>query len=387
MDLSQERDLIRATADHNWDRAYDLSHRIHSHPELGFEEYLASEWLSTELEQVGFNVERGVGSLPTAFEAVAGSGSLNVVICAEYDALPGVGHACGHNVIAAAALLAGAALKPLVDELDLTLRVIGTPAEEGGGGKVLLLEAGVFTGANLAMMVHPGPSEADRMGVIAATHLEVSYVGKEAHASAFPQLGINALDAMTIAQTSIGLLRQHLYSWDRIHGIITHGGDAPNVIPADVRGHFIIRSRTLQELEDLRPKVNRCFEAGAIATGSTVSITQPAPAYSEFITDEAIAEIYRQEAVTVGRVFAENGHGLEASTDMANISLEVPSIHPIISIDSWPAVNHQPEFTAAAASAAADRAVFEGGIAMALTILSTATNDSLRARLRSHSCR
>ncbi len=380
------REIVKQHAERAYGRAYDLSHRIHANPELGFQEHLASGWLAEELRSLGYETERGVGGLDTAVLGEIGSGDLVAVICAEYDALPEIGHACGHNVIAAAALVAAAALAPVAASHGIRVRVIGTPAEEGGGGKVILLENGVFTGANLAMMVHPAPGEADRMPVNAAVHLNVGYTGKTAHASAFPQLGINALDAMSIAQISIGLLRQHIYPYDRIHGIITKGGDAPNVIPAQVEGAFIARSKTLADLEILRPRIERCFEAGALATGATLSIEQPWPAYSEFVSDEDLAGLYVGEATALGRVFPKLPPLLEASTDMANISLEVPSIHPMLSIESWPAVNHQPEFTEAAKSAAADRAMYEGGVAMALTILDAATSP-LRERLLAHACR
>src|SRR5881296_2792685 len=241
-----------------------LSHRIHAHPEFGFEEERASTWLAETLDAAGFRVSRGVCGLPTAFVAEAGSGPLCVAICAEYDCLPGIGHACGHNVIAAMAAGAGIAAARVVDDVGLTVRVIGTPAEEGGGGKILLLERGAFTGVHAAMMVHPAPVDAAEPPVLALTQFRVRYTGKEAHASAFPEFGINAADALTIAQTAIGLLRQHIRQTDRIHGIVTKGGEAPNVIPAHTSARYIVRARSIGELHDIREKVQRCFDSGAL---------------------------------------------------------------------------------------------------------------------------
>lgn len=251
-------------------RLIELSHQIHAYPETGFEEVKAAAWISEILSEEGFDVKMGVCGLPTAFLATAGKGPLHVSICAEYDALPEIGHACGHNIIAAAAVGAGIAASIAADEVGLTITVTGTPAEErgDGGGKILLLERGGFAGIHAAMMVHPAPFDVLTPKIIAASMFEVQYAGKEAHASAFPELGINAADALTIAQTAIGLLRQHILPTDRIHGIITHGGDAPNIIPALTKARFIVRGETLSDLERLRPRVYRCFEAGAIATGS-----------------------------------------------------------------------------------------------------------------------
>src|SRR5262247_2518646 len=205
-----------------------LSHRIHAHPELGFEEEQASLWLAEMLTDAGFTVDKGMCNLPTAFAAWAGSGPLHLAICAEYDCLPGIGHACGHNLIAAMAVGAGIAAAQVANDLGVTIRIIGTPAEEmGGGGKILLLERGAFAGAHAAMMVHPSPTDDATPVSLANSYFEVRYTGKEAHAAAYPELGINAADALTVAQVAIGLLRQHIHPTDRVHGIITKGGEAP----------------------------------------------------------------------------------------------------------------------------------------------------------------
>jgi len=379
------RDAARQRLDGARELLIALSHRIHAHPELGFEEERAAGWLGDALAGAGFAVTGGVGGLPTAFLARTGHGPLHVAFCAEYDALPGIGHACGHNMIAAMAVGAGLAAARVADDVGLTVSVIGTPAEEGGGGKILLLDRGVFAGVHAAMMVHPAPVDVVEQPFLACTQFEVRYTGKAAHASAFPERGINAADALTVAQTAIGCLRQHIRQTDRIHGIVTHGGDAPNVVPANTAAHYIVRARTLAELDEIRGKVIRCFEAGALATGSTLAIVEDHPPYAEVLPDVDIAAHYRRNAEVIGRVLPDLGPLLErmaGSTDMGNVSLALPSIHPMIGIESLPAVNHQPEFTAHCATPVADRAVMDGALAMALTAIDMAGDAALSERLR-----
>jgi len=368
------------------ERLVALSHAVHADAELAFEEHRSSARLVTALELAGLDVETAVAGLETAFVATAGSGPLTLAICAEYDALPGIGHACGHNVIAAAAVGAGIALAGLADDLGLTVRIMGTPAEEGGGGKILMLDAGVFDGIHAAMMVHPAPEESLVFPCLAVEHLSVSYRGREAHAAAYPQLGINAADALTVAQVSIGLLRQHLEPTHRVHGIVTHGGEAPNIVPGRTRGAWYVRASTLAELSDLSPRVRACFEAGALATGCEVEVELASPPYSEFRTDATLLAAYEREAGDIGRVFSTDPAGatprpLSGSTDMANVSLRIPSIHPLLGIDARGAVNHQPEFAAAAVSASADRAVLDGATAMARTAIAIAQDPDARAYL------
>jgi amidohydrolase len=363
------------------DELVALSHRIHANPELGFEEEQACGWLCELLDGAGLEVERGVGDLPTAFAARAGSGPLHVVVCAEYDALPAVGHACGHNVIAAMAAGAGLALARVADDAGLRVTVLGTPAEEGGGGKILLLQRGAFDGAHAAMMVHPSPYEQAEMPIIAVNHLKVAYTGKEAHASAYPFEGVNAADALVVAQTAIGLLRQHLRPGDRVHGIVTKGGDAANVIPAHTTGAWMVRAATLEQLEDVQAKVTRCFEAGALATGATLELSEDEDRYSEMRHDHELSALYQRNAEALGRTFLDRVDRGAGSTDMGNVSLALPSIHPTIGIDALPAVNHQPGFTAACATAAADQAVFDGAVAMAWTAIDAAADGALRDRL------
>ena len=380
------KDAARQRVEDERDALIKLSHRIHANPELGYEETQASTWLAEALSDGGFSVEMGVCDLPTAFIARSGSGPLHLGICAEYDALPAIGHACGHNIIASTAVGAALAAAKVADDLGLTVSVIGTPAEEVGdsGGKILMLERGGFEGLHMAMMVHPTPFDVVIPKIIAASMFEVKYTGKDAHASAFPERGINAADALTIAQTSIGLLRQHILPTQRVHGIITKGGDAPNIIPAHTSAKYIIRGQILQEMEELRPRIHRCFEAGAIATGSTMEIVGGTRPYAEMHHDEEIADMYRRNSEALGRAFPDMGALLEraaASTDMGNVSLAMPSIHPMIGISSLPAVNHQPEFTAHCITEAGDQAIMDGAIAMAWTAIDIATDPSVRERL------
>jgi amidohydrolase len=358
-----------------------LSHWIHANPELGFEETLASGWVAEWLTTAGFEVTTGAADMPTAVIGSTGPGPLHVVICAEYDALPAVGHACGHNVIAASGVGAGIALASVAEQLGLRVTVMGTPAEESGGGKLKLIEAGSFEGVHAALMVHPWTSDVVAPSLIAARTLEITYTGKEAHAAGFPHLGVNAADALVIAQAAIGLLRQHLLPTDRVHGIVTKGGDVVNVVPAHTTAQFMVRATTRERLDQLTGLVRRCFEAGAIATGSELSVVEQV-AYSDMRHDSELSGIYRRNAEALGRVFDETP-SMPVSTDMGDVSYVVPSIHPMIGIEAGGAVNHQAAFAEACASESADRAVLEGAVALAWTVIDAAADDAVRSRLLS----
>ena len=356
----------------------ELSHRIYENPELGYEEVQAAEWLTDVLENAGYDLQRGFGHMPTAFVATIGDGPLHIVICAEYDALPTVGHACGHNVICTAALGAAIALQPLVGELGLKLTVLGTPAEEGGGGKIPFIEAGFFEDVHAAMMVHPFPTDVAEPSIIAVQQLKVTYIGRAAHASGFPWKGLNAADAQVVAQTAIGLLRQQLLPTDRIHGFVTKGGDAANIIPERTTAEYMVRAATAERLDELVGRVRDIFEAGALATGCTLELELDT-AYKDMRHDSELAAIYERHAVALGRSFAAEASPV--STDMGNISYEVPSIHPMLGIETHGAVNHQKEFADACATPSADRAIFDGALGMAYTVIEAAQDDALRRRL------
>lgn len=383
--LADPKQVVQQRLERAHEALIGLSHWIHANPELGYEERRAVGWVSEWLEKAGFEVTRNVADLETAVVGTYGPGPLNVAFLVEYDALPEVGHACGHNVIAASSVGAGVALAAVADRLGLRVTVIGTPAEEGGAGKVLLMEGGAFEGVHCALMVHPGPSDQLLPEVLAAQSIDVAYTGRTAHAGAFPERGVNAADAMVIAQVAIGQLRQALLATDRVHGIVTVGGEAPNIIPARTEGRFMIRAATVARLDDLREKVRRCFEAGSIASGASLEIAEHT-VYADMIHDPDLTRFYRANAEVLGRSF--DGVGMPGhlemtrfSTDMGNVSYAMPSIHPILGIDSAPAVNHQPEFTAAAASNAADDAILDGAIALAWTAIDAATDEDVRTRL------
>ena len=389
-DRSALKDTARGVIDAELPGLVRLSHAIHDEPETAFEEERACAWTTEVLSKGGFSVTEGVAAMPTAFSAEIGSGPLVVAVCAEYDALPGVGHACGHNIIAASAVGAGLGLAGLADELGVTVRVLGTPAEEGGGGKVAMLEAGIFEDVHAAMMVHPWPSDRLEATCLAVSHFDVTFDGKSAHASAAPWEGINAGDAMVIAEVAIGLLRQQLRFGDQVHGIVTHGGQAANIIPGVVTGRFMCRSLTLEGLELLEPRVRACFEAGALATGSSLRYTTLAPVYSHMESDPDLLALYRANAERLGRSFAlDDGDAPRPtlSTDMANVSLAVPTIHPLLGIDAAGSVNHQPEFAAACITASADAAVRDGALAMAWTVIDAAQPGPLREELLARSRR
>jgi amidohydrolase len=356
-----------------------LSHWIHANPELGFEETLASGWVAEWLTTAGFEVTTGAAGMPTAVVGSTGPGPLHVVVCVEYDALPVVGHACGHNIIAAAGVGAGVGLASVAEQLGLRVTVMGTPAEESGGGKLRLIDAGLFSGVHAAVMVHPWPSDIAKPSLIAARTLEVTYLGREAHAGAFPYLGINAADALVVAQTAIGLLRQHLLPTDRVHGIVTKGGDAVNVVPAHTSAQFMVRATTRERLDVLTDLVRRCFEAGSTATGAELAVAEQV-AYSDMRHDSELAGIYRRNAEALGRVF-DDVTSMPVSTDMGDVSYVVPSIHPMIGIEAGDAVNHQAAFAEACATPSADRAVLDGAVALAWTVIDAASDASVRARL------
>jgi amidohydrolase len=363
-----------------------LSRRLYENPEVGYEEEKASSWLGDMLDGAGFKVERGISELPTAFRATIGSGPLNVAFCAEYDALPGIGHACGHNVIAASSLGAAMAAAKVADDVGLTVTVLGTPAEEvlKTGGKILLLDRGAFDGVHAAMMAHPAPWDVAMWPIVAASFFEVHYTGKAAHAAGFPDRGINAADAVTIAQTSIGLLRQHLRQSDRVHGIVTKGGDAFNIIPAQTSADYAVRALTLDDLGDVYDKVMRCFEAGALATGATLEIVGGDKPFAHMEDDTTMASFYQANAEALGRSFPKPGEPSPAtpvSTDMGNVSLKIPSIHPALGIESLPAVNHQPEFADATVMPAAERALYDGALSLAWTAIDMASDPLTRERL------
>jgi len=353
-------------------RLIALSEQLHANPETAWEEHRSSRWVAEALEEAGFTVTPAYLGLETAFLATYGSGPFRLGLCAEYDALPGLGHACGHNLISAITVGAARALAPLADAVGLTIEVYGTPAEEGGGGKIELLDRGAFAGLDLAMMAHPAPVDVAEAEPFAVSHSHISYRGKAAHAAAYPEHGVNAADAFTLAQVAIGLLRQQLPSTVRVHGIVTNGGEAPNAIPARTDGRWYVRAESLAQLAETEEKVWRCFEAGAVATGASLEIVPESRPYAEFRTFEPALQAYIRNAHQLGRTFDPGTPARRmnrASTDMGNVSQVVPSIHPYVGIGSLPALNHQPEFAAHCVGPDAEKALLDAATALAWTAL------------------
>ncbi|QNE34948.1 M20 family metallopeptidase [Leifsonia shinshuensis] len=366
------KDRARELVDAELPSLVALSEALHADPETAWNEHRACARLQEALAARGFAVTPAYLGLDTAFLATAGSGPVRIGVCAEYDALPGLGHACGHNLIAAIAVGVASALAPLADELGITVEVYGTPAEEGGGGKIELLDRGAFAGLDLAVMAHPGPVDVAEARPFAVAHSHVRYDGKAAHAGAYPEEGVNANDAFVIAQVAIGLLRQQLPHSARVHGIQTVGGQAPNAIPDRTEGRWYVRAETLEELERVEEKVNRCFEAGALASGTTLTVTPESKPYSEFRNDERALGFYRANAEALGRVFdgsSAAGRMNRASTDMGNVSQVVPAIHPYVGVGSLPATNHQPEFATACVGPLAEKALRDAAVALAQTVV------------------
>jgi len=346
-----------------------LSLNIHDNPELGFEEEKASVWLTGYLEEGGFHVERGIADLATAFRATYGQGSPRIALLAEYDALPKMGHGCGHNIIAASALGAAVASKSIIDQLGGSVVVLGTPGEEVFGGKIDMVKAGVFKEIDVAMIVHPDVRNMVTIQALSCSSLEVEFFGRPAHAAAQPYKGINALEAMILAFTSINSLRQHIRSEARIHGIITDGGEAPNIVPAHSAAVFLIRAPDNEYLAELKDRVLNCFTGASVASGARLEYRWRDRAYAPMKNNATLAQLFSQNLESLGRhVEAFDPRFGFGSTDMGNVSQVVPSIHPTIAIASPEVFIHTQEFASAAASEAGHEGLMDAARAMAMTV-------------------
>jgi amidohydrolase len=351
-----------------------ISRWMYDNPEIGYQEHQSSARLAHFLRDQGLEVTYPAYGLETAFAANAGTSGPRVVICCEYDALPEVGHACGHNIIATAALGAGLAVAPLVGELGIRVTVLGTPAEETVGGKVDLINAGAFEDAVASMMIHPGPFDELDPSFQANSAFEVEYFGTDSHAAYAPHLGVNALDAYVQAYVNASTLRQQIMPGDRIHSIIHEGGDAHNIIPSYTRSTFAARSADAERLQELIPKLHACLEAAAVATGCRVEIKPIGHPYLNMVNNPVMTELYQSNSTALGRPLpleAELGPS-GGSSDMGNVSQVVPSIHPMLGIETNGAVNHQKEFAAATITESGDKAIRDGALAMAHTIIDMA---------------
>ncbi|KPK48273.1 MAG: hypothetical protein AMJ77_00315 [Dehalococcoidia bacterium SM23_28_2] len=365
------------------DQLIELSLRIHANPETAFQEAKAAGWLSDYLEAEGFAVERGICRLDTAFRASYGDGRPRVAFLAEYDALAGIGHGCGHNIIAAASVGAAVAVKSIIPETGGTVAVIGTPAEEAAGGKVFMASRGAFDDLDVAMLVHPGNRDAAVTYALACLELSVQYFGRAAHAAARPEAGINALDALVIAYNSVSALRQHIRESARIHGIITDGGQAVNVVPERSAASFLLRAEDDDYLEELKEKVLACFRAGAEATGARLEYRWGEEArYRAMRSNRALAEAFRCNMETLGRQVQESDSRRSlGSTDMGNVSVLVPAIHPTVAIAPPDIPVHTPEFRELSASEAGHRGLLDAAKAMAMTAVDVLLDADLRRRI------
>ncbi|HEY8526140.1 MAG TPA: M20 family metallopeptidase [Acidimicrobiales bacterium] len=382
MDRNQVKDRLAEEVEKRRELLLDVSHRIHAHPETNYEERFAHGVLTEALAGEGLPVVRGAHGLATAFEAAVGDGGPTVAVLCEYDALPGLGHACGHNVIAAAGLGAGLAAAALADELGGRVVVLGTPAEEGGGGKIRLIEAGALEGVDAAVMVHPADADLSYMDTIAVQEVTATYTGRAAHAAAFPDQGRNALDAAVLGYNAVAALRQHIDDAERIHGIFTKGGDKPNIVPALAETAWMVRSPTRARLEALKERFVACLEAGAHATGCELELTWGGVIYADLIPNRAIGERYNANAAALGRTVREPSRErrVVGSTDMGNVSYEVPAIHPMIQVAPPGVPIHTPAFADYAVGPEGDRAVLDGAKALAWTVADLWLEPDLVAR-------
>lgn len=383
MDLAAQKSRAATLVDARGDELDRLSLAIHARPELAFEERFASASLADYVEREGTRVTRGAGGLETAFVAEAGSGGPVVAFCAEYDALPGVGHACGHNVMGTAAVGAFLAVRDVLDGIG-TVRLIGCPAEERGNGKVALIRAGLFADVDAAVMYHAGDHDELDPLMLALVNLDIEMIGKAAHAAAEPYGGVNALDGLLLGWSSLSALRLVIRSDSRVHGIITDGGQAPNIIPERAAARLMVRSPDNTYLEELRQRVLACFEGAATATGCELRHS-----FSEVTegvnTNAPLAEAFAANAAALGRTMPRrppaDTHG---STDMGNVSTVVPSLHPILSITSTPAPGHSHAFAAAAALPEALETMRLGAKALAHTALDVLADPALVRRAWEH---
>ena len=364
----------------------DVSHQIHSQPELAFEEHKACAILTDAISDLGHAASKGSFGLDTAFDALTvNNPGPQVDILAEYDALPGIGHACGHNLIATSALGAAAALGAIASDLPGRVRLLGTPAEEKGGGKELMAREGAFKHTDMAMMIHPAGVNLSTMPSICIAEVKVVYRGQSAHASAMPHRGKNALDGLLLAYQAISNLRQHIRDNERIHGIVTEGGEAPNIVPDRAVGEFYVRAANVRALESLKPRVQACFEAGATASGCEVDVLWAGVDYLDLNTNWPLADQFQLNAEALGRQFVDKDSMWRAaagSTDMGNVTHMLPGIHPMLASAPSNVVIHHPDFADYAGSEMGDAAAIDGAIALAHTAVDYLLDPQLQEKAK-----
>jgi len=382
LDTGKSKASVIAAVDSQQENLSQLSLRIHTNPELGFQEVKAATWLTQYLENNGFSIERGICQLPTAFRASYGRGKPTIAVLAEFDALPGVGHACGHNLIAGSAAGAAVAARSAVDRLGGSIIVLGTPAEELHGGKILMADRGAFKNVDIAMIVHPGNCDVATITALACENLNVEFSGKAAHAAAQPEAGINALEAMLLSFAAINSLRQHIRSTARIHGIITDGGKAANIVPEHSAGTFLVRAMEDDYLDELKQKVLNCFLGASAATGAHLQYTWDTH-YATMNNNLLLAKLYTQNMQSLGRkVMPADPDRAFGSTDMGNVSHLVPSIHPHVAIADKGVLIHSPQFAQAAASEKGIQGMLDAAKALAMTVVDLLADPEQLARIK-----
>ncbi len=367
--IAEIKSAVLEAIDERQPTLIDLSRRIHRNPEIKFEEQKASRWISKAAEEAGFRVEKPIGGLETAFRAsYPGSGEKpTIAFLAEYDALPKLGHGCGHNLIGPASLGAALGLRTVIDSLPGTAQLIGTPGEEGGGGKVILAEAGVFDEVDVALMFHPSGKTILWKHALARRKLFIEFFGKSAHAATHPEKGISALDATIQTFQNINALREHILDSSRIHGIITDGGDAPNIVPDYSASLFYVRARDDDYCDELLEKVKDCARGASVATGAGVEMEMQG-AYQSLQPNMPLAQAFKSNLEALGWTFdhVDPAKGI-GSTDLGNVSHITPSLHPYLSIGPKDLVGHSPDFVEAAASEEGFEAMIAAAKAMAAT--------------------
>jgi amidohydrolase len=367
LNIAKLKKLVIAEIDSRYDEFDDLSRKLHDSPEVAFEEKRACTWLTEYLGRNGFTVKKGICRLPTAFSAAYGSGRPAIAFLAEYDALPKIGHACGHNLIATSAVAAGIGTKKVVESLGGSVMVFGTPGEELYGGKAIMADRGAFTDIDMTMICHPGGGNRVFMRTLALVNLQVEFHGVAAHAGARPEAGVNALEAMLQSFNSINSLRQHIRSRDRVSGIITDGGEAANIVPAHSAASFFLRSENDRYLEELKRRVLNCFTGAATATGAKLEYKW-GEHYAAMAANLTMARLFRRNLQSLGRSVAlGEDTPMNFSTDVGNVSRLVPTIQPLIGIAAGNVLIHTPEFAAAAASEQGLRSLLDAARAMAMT--------------------
>ncbi len=359
----------------------EISHRIHENPELGFEEHFAHDLLAGAAEDAGLEVQRQAYGVETAFAARAGTTGPLVAFLCEYDALPGIGHACGHNIIAASGLGAGLAAAEVVEELGGRLLILGTPAEEGGGGKLHLMRGGAFDGVDAALMLHPAGLELSEMQTLAVQQLHARYRGRAAHAAAAPYAGRNALDGAVLGYVAAAALRQHIGPDERFHGIFTDGGQKPNIVPAFAETNWYVRSPTVSGLELLKERLADCLSSGAVAAGVAIELEWADYHFAEVRSNAPLQELWESNAAVVGRnpQPPAPGRTVIGSTDMGNVSHVVPSIHPMIAVAPPEVAIHTEDFAVCARGPGGDRGVIDGAKTLAGVAIDYWSDASVRA--------